>query len=611
MAGFIGEDQVRRIKEAVDLVQLMGEYTNLKKAGANFSGCCPFHQERTPSMHVYTDQQTYHCFGCQKHGDVITLVREKEHLDFNDAMEVLARRAGIELKFERGGTQMPRSERDQFVQAVEFAVKFYEDVLWNRREGQEAREYLASRGLSEAVCKRFRLGWAPGGGALIEEARRKRIDVQHLAKNDLAVDRNGRWVDRFFERVMFPIGDRFGNPIAFSGRLLPAAEKAAKEAGRGVGKYINSTDTPLYHKGNAVFNLHRARTVCREKGRLIVMEGPTDVMAADDAGFGECVAVLGTAMTPEHAKQLGSLVGHGGRLILLFDGDRAGQTNSLKAVRTCLSVGVPTWVAVIPNEMDPAELLKEDPTGGGKGAFEEVLAAARADGDHLLRNLAPRPYELDHRALLEVADQILACLRPLKDPELVSLYLRDMSSYLNLDQQRLQRRLAGGTEPAAEAGKLRIELSEPLQVILHILVQRPDLRAKAFDQMELEPSFFPEPWRVLADHLMVQPDSDHHVMLALPAVEEHQQLRVALFGWISTALTDRVPAIGEPEPYLAASILDQSLERLKDEVKRLGLAIAEAERSKDFAAADRLSADRLELTRRIKDLAGHSRLSAH
>ncbi len=466
MPGFIGEDQVRLIKSRIDLVQLMGEYTPLRKAGANFTGCCAFHQERTPSMYVYPDQQTYHCFGCGAHGDAIALLREKERVDFADAIELLAKRAGISIVYQNQGkgqfAQHAKGERDELLAMVEFATRFYEQVLWESPDGAQARAYLASRALGEAVCRRFRLGWAPGSGRLVDEARRKGLSEKLLLAADLAVDRAGRTADRFWERVMFPIADRFGNPIAFSARLLPEAEKKAKAEGRGVGKYVNNTDTPLYHKGHAVFNLHRARLANRERNRLIVMEGPTDVMAADEAGFGECVAVLGTALTADHARQLGNLVGNQGRLIILLDGDRAGQANSIKAVRTCLAVGVPVRVAVLPDELDPAELLGGDQAAreAGRARLEQVLAAGRSDIDHLLRALAPRPYELDSRDKLAVTDQVLEALRPMPDAELRALHVRDVADYFGIERVRLERRLAGvearaAAVPAPAAGPRR------------------------------------------------------------------------------------------------------------------------------------------------------------
>jgi len=614
MPGFIGEDQVRRIKEAVDLVQLLGDYTTLKRAGNHHTGCCPFHQERSPSMHVYDDGH-YHCFGCGAHGDVFTVIREKEHLDFSDAVEVLARRAGIEITYEAGrggGNRLARSERDQLTDAMELATRFYEHVLWETAGGKPARDYLASRGLSEAVIRKFRLGWAPGSGALVDEARRTRIDATLLAKLDLAIDRNGRWGDRFFERVTFPICDRFGHPIAFSCRLLPEAERRAKEEGRGVGKYVNSTDTPLYHKGDVIFNLHHARAPAKEKGRLIVMEGPTDVMAAADAGFSECVAVLGTALTPEHAKQLGTISGNGGKLVLLFDGDRAGQTNSLKAIRTCLMGGVPSWVAVVPNEMDPAELLKEDADGGGVAAFEQVLTNARADVDHLLRTLAPRPYELEHRDLLAVADQVLDCLRNLRDRELIDLYLRDLARYLNLDIQRLGKRLAGGAGgPVAAADATATpaapDLPAELDAVLHILVRRPELRPLAFDHLGLEPSHLPAAYRPILERLLLEPDCHADSLLLMGEEPELLPLKPALFRWVTRDLAERgtggIPP-GQEEQELRTSFERAIISPLEDEIHRIALQITEAIRDKNLRESMRLGAEQLALIKRLKDLRG-------
>lgn len=618
---FIGEDQVRQIKARVDLVQLMGEYTTLRKSGANFTGCCVFHQERTPSMYVYADQQTYHCFGCGAHGDAITLVREKERLEFTEVVEFLAKRAGVTVTYQdsgRGGDQhQARGVRDEQLAAVEFATQFYERVLWESPDAQGARDYLAKRAMSEQLCRRFRLGWSQGSGRLVEEGRRQGITAKTLMAVDLAVERNGRVVDRFFERVMFPICDRFGHPIAFSGRLLPEAERRAKEEGRGVGKYINNTDTPLYHKGGIVFNLHRARTVCRDKGRLIVMEGPTDVMAADDAGFSECVAVLGTALTPEHARQLGNLIGTTGKLIVLLDGDSAGQTNALKAVRTCLATGVPMRVAILPDELDPAELLAEDKDREhGRRVMEEVLASGRADIDHLLRTLAPRPYELDNRAQVAITDQLLEALRPMPDPELRALHLRDVGEWLGIERSRLERRLASveakppartaATSEDAPSGPEVPPLSPDQELCLHVLVRCADLRAHAGDDLGLEPSHFPAPWSELAGQLLLDHAADIHVLVASDLLQRQPALQRAAFAWANTDLAARQPAVGDPRTSLAEAIQKLKRTRLTDELRRLTFAVAEAEKARDFQRAGALSREKRDVTQALKDIAGQS-----
>ncbi len=614
MSGFIGEDQVRTVKNHIDLVQLMGEYTSLKKAGANFTGCCVFHQERSPSMYVYADQQTYHCFGCGAHGDVISLVREKEHLEFSDAVEFLARRAGITLTYEKTGrNQLARGQRDDLMQVVEFATSFYERQLWDTPDGAEARAYLASRHLSPATCRRFRLGWSPGRGRLVEEARRQGFSTKALLALDLAVERDGRINDRFYERVMFPISDRFGHPIAFSARLLPAAERKAKEEGRGVGKYVNNTDTPLYHKGAIVFNLHRARLIARDRGRLMVMEGPTDVMAADDAGFGECAAVLGTALTVEHAKQLGNIVGVSGRLIILLDGDRAGQTNALKAVRTCLQAGVPVRIAMMPDELDPGELLSDpEKREQGRHVLEQVLATAHSDLDHLLRNLAPRPYELDNRTRLSITDQLLDAVRPMPDPELRALYLRDIAEWMSMDVLRLEKRLAGeGKTPGESLQDSQPESSvEPLpstlELIMHILLRCPNLRGDAVDEYSIEPSTFPTPWRDIAAHILLHHDADLHALTMLEAVQQHSALHAAVYQWCNNDLATRVPAITDPVASLHDAVLSLQVAALQEDLKRLTFQISEAERTRDFTKASSLSVEKRDVHRRLNDMLGRS-----
>jgi DNA primase catalytic core len=621
MAGFLGDDQVRRVKDAIDIVQLMGEYAALRKSGKTFACCCPFHQERSPSCYVYPDTQSYYCFGCQAHGDAISLIRAKENVSFTDAIELLARRAGIQLVYENGKGQN-RGERDAFIAACNFASQFYEKCLWEDDGAAAARAYLLERRqLAKTTCERFRLGWAPGRGTLVEAAKRKGIDPQLLARLDLAVERDGRLVDRFYERVMFPICDRFGNPLAFSARLLPEAEKAAKEAGRGVGKYVNNTDTPLYHKGSTVFNLHRARTVARDAGRLIVMEGPTDVMAADQAGIGECVAVLGTALTPEHAKQLGALVGDKGRLLLLLDGDRAGQTNALKGIRTCLAVGVPVRVAILPDEMDPSELLAEGPGGvatpEAKATFEKVLAGARADVDHLLRASAPRPYDLARDDLVRAVDEILAAVRPMPDPEQRTLALEEVGQWFNLPKDRLAKRLVEGAPapaaaaPAGEPTAPVLELPSPAaEVVLHLLVAHPSLRAIAADDFQLEPSHLPAPWDALLGALLALPEADPDAICAAEGVLTHEGLQAAVRRWAATPVDARLrrntaprPEGEDLRPELENRVRQLRRAGLDAAIHRLGAEIKDSEKARDFARIKVLMTERSELQRQARDLA--------
>jgi DNA primase catalytic core len=608
MSGFLGDDQVRRVREAIDLVQLMSEYTPVRKSGANFACCCPFHQERSPSMYIYTGDQHYYCFGCKAHGDAITLIREKENVAFSDAVEMLAKRAGIELVWKQGAGRGrdERGERDRQLAALELACAFYESSLWESMEAQAARDYLlVRRRLSEETCRRFRVGWAPGRGQLMEVARDRGVEANLLASLDLAVERTGRLTDRFFERITFPICDRFGHPLAFSARLLPEAEAAAKAAGRGVGKYVNNTDTPLYHKSSNVFNLHHARISCRDEGRVVVMEGPTDVMAADQAGFRACVAVLGTALTPEHAKQLGTLIGREGRLILLLDGDRAGQENALKAARTCLAAGVPAQVAILPDELDPAELLAEASAGDASHAvFERVLASARGEFDHLLRALAPRPMELDRRAQLTIADQLIAAVRGEPDRELRELHLRDAAGWLGLPEDALARRLAGeGAASTAEAARPE-ETGEPLSAhleeALHILLLQKELRSTAADDLRLEPRHWPKPWSALAAALLLTDCSDVHAVTADEGVAAVPVLVEAVHRLSALGLSARVPAVADPAARLAEIAGSMHKAELVEGLRRLDHELGEARRGGDRVRERELLAERFAVAKNLR-----------
>ncbi len=650
MAGFLGDDQVRQIKDATDLVDLMAQYTTVRRAGHDYKACCPIHNERSPSLHIYVDQQTYHCFGCGAHGDVISLVREKEALEFVDALEFLARRSGIELVYEKGKKGMERSERERLFDIMELATAFYEHQLWETEAGAPARAYLESRGLSEDICRRFRLGWAPGRGALVAAGRRRHFDNRDMLRLDIAVDRDGRVADRFYDRLMFPICDRFGKPIAFSGRLLPAAERAAKEAGRGVGKYINSRDTPLYNKGSVVFNLHQARSEARTAARLMVMEGPTDVMAAAQAGAPECVAVLGTALTAEHAKQLGSVMGDSGRLILLFDGDAAGQKNSVKAIKTCLLAAVPTRAAVVPDGHDPAELLSEQ----GVAGFNVVIEGQQSDIDYLLRTLAPRPYELDQRALLKVIDEILQVLKPITDGELLGLYLQTLAQYVNIEETRLQRRLhevielplpprqrnvaqeqttrrtaspaqsvpdrnsppdsAGEDDEYDEYGHPHDEshagyeeyVEEPVlpsldreqAIILHILMRHAALRGPAFDDFGCEPAHFPYPWRIIVERFVSDPELSGSELAASPGLEQWAEVRRRAFACVQRSVrSDGIDVDQHTEPLIKEAISKLRIGQTALQIKAAEHELKEAQHRGDFAKARTLFEDIMRLRR--------------
>lgn len=359
--GYYGDDQRDLVKARTDIAVLVGEYSVLRRSGPDLVCCCVFHQERTPSMHVYVDERRYHCFGCGAHGDAIDLVMERERCDFREALEFLARRAGVVLVPQGGGAAKgpTKAKREQLLAVVAFAQRFYEQQLWSPA-GAAGLAYLRGRGFTDETIRAFGCGWAPGRAQLVSQARAAGdIALEHLVATGLAKDRDHGLGDVFFDRVTFPICNRFGDPIAFTGRILPEAEAKARAGGGDVRKYVNSTETPLFHKGATIWNLHRAKEAARTSKRLLVMEGPTDVMAAHQLGLSDCCACLGTAFTGEHATLLNQAVGPDGTVLLVLDGDDAGQKGAAKAVRTALAAGVLVSVVVLPDQLDIAELLVE------------------------------------------------------------------------------------------------------------------------------------------------------------------------------------------------------------------------------------------------------------
>ena len=611
VAGFIGDEQLRKVRDATDLVQLVGQYVPVQRSGVNFKACCPFHDERTPSFYIYTDDAHYHCYGCAAHGDAIDFVREKENLEFVEAVEFLARQAGVEVVYERGSAdqnRLRRSEREDLLELMERSTALYECFLWERPEGAEARAYLAKRGLQEETGREFRLGWAPGRNALVQGAIKRGVDPDALLKLNLAMDRNGQLVDRFFDRLLFPICDRFGQPIAFSGRLLPAAERAAKEAGRGVGKYVNSTDTPLYHKRAIVYNMHRARGHCRKDGRLLIMEGPTDVMAAHQAGLANAVAVLGTALTEDHARQLGKAIGDRGRVVLLFDGDSAGQSNSIKAVRTCLAASLPTRVAVLPAGADPAELL----AAGEQVAFEAVIAEGRPDIVHLLRSLAPRPHQLAPQQLWQVADDLLATLVQVADPDMRDDYLDEVSRYLAVDILRLHRRLANLTAPVARVSDESMSsvppvaelpaLDKPQETVLHLLIRHPDCRDRVLDEAGVEPRAWPRPWSDLVTALVADPAMAFDQLRQLPPVQAHPAIDEQLFRWRHEGRSRFAEELDDPEQVLASAIPALQEACLEADIGRLEHEMRIAQQDGDVSRAGELFGELMALQQQRTDL---------
>ena len=366
----IKDASVEAVKNASEILPLVEDYVRLRKAGGTYKGLCPFHQEKTPSFTVSPARGTYKCFGCGEGGDAISFVEKLEQVDFVGAIETLAKRFGVQIEYEEISPEAERERRrkERLGQLLERATVFYERVLWEGEQGAFAREYLASRGLGEEVCRAFRLGYAPGGPTLARRALQEGYEREELLGAGLS---NRRGNDYFQRRLVFPLADARGGVRGFQARKLHDDDPLPP-------KYVNSPESDLFKKGDLLYGLDSARQPIAKEDRAVVVEGNTDVLALRQAGFLPVVASMGTALTEKQLKELGRLTK---RLFLCFDSDAAGTEATLRGMELAVTQGFEVKVVPLPKGSDPAD----DPA-----TFQERLSAPVSYLVHRVRLLHDR-----------------------------------------------------------------------------------------------------------------------------------------------------------------------------------------------------------------------------
>jgi len=355
----MARDQVREIKERLDILDVIGDYVPLKKVGKNYRGLCPFHAEKTPSFYVSPERQTYHCFGCGRGGDVFSFIMEKEGLTFPEAMHLLAERAGVKLD---EGSAYKKPKDMGIFDVMEEAASFFREQLWSNA-GRAAFKYLSRRGLNEEDLREFEIGWAPESWDSLKRhlERENGQKAVSLALEAGILIRGPKGIyDRFRGRVIFPIRDVRGKLIGFGGRII---------SGEGA-KYINSPESPIFMKGMSLFLLHRAKNHIRERKRAILVEGYMDALKLHIKGFPESVATLGTAVTEEQASLLKRFTE---RVFLCYDADVAGQEANLRGMYLLQRMGLDVRVVALPAGKDPDDLLSGE---DGQESFKKLLNKA-------------------------------------------------------------------------------------------------------------------------------------------------------------------------------------------------------------------------------------------
>ncbi|MGD8289849.1 MAG: DNA primase, partial [Gemmatimonadota bacterium] len=454
----IPDDMVEEVRSRADIVDVVGEFVQLKKAGREFKANCPFHEERTPSFYVVPDKGFYKCFGCGKSGDVFSFVMERQGMDFVEAVKYVAARSGVEVREVKRGREEDDPNRPLY-EINAFARDWFGAQLTEEAGGTRARAYLEARGVGSDTWERFGLGYAPDEWrALREAAGTHGFDEELMMQVGLlgTSERSSEPYDRFRGRIIFPIEGLSGKVIAFGGRVL---DDGAKDAP----KYLNSPETPVYHKGENLYGLSWAKNAIRRQERALIVEGYMDVVSLAAHGVEHVVAPLGTALTPEQAKLLSRYCT---QILLLFDSDAAGLKASFRAADVLLAAGLHPQIVTLPPGEDPDTLVRSEGVEALEGHLDDAVDVL----DRKLQILEERSYFSSIERTRQALDRLLPTIRAAADPALRDIYVdrvaaktgvrrETIEAEIERDRQRETRRQSSA--PAQRAPSARPARPKP------------------------------------------------------------------------------------------------------------------------------------------------------
>ena len=489
------------IKTKLNVVDFVGEYVKLKKSGANFRGLCPFHQEKTPSFMVSPTKQIWHCFGCGLGGDVFEFVKQLEGVEFPEALQILAARAGIVLERPTIEYQKSSDEKKTLYAINELAARFYAKVLSDSQVAAEAREYLSKRGFRPETIAAWQLGYAPNDFHTFENfITKKGYQKSEAVKAGLLIEKDGGFFDRFRDRVMFPLLDQHGRVVGFTARILHETEGAAK--------YVNSPETGIYSKSYLVYGLHAAKTAIRHTDSVVVVEGNADVITCHEAGFKNVVGSSGTAFT---SGQLELLKRFSPNLIFAFDVDEAGLLATRRAVELALTQGFNVKIASIPKGLakDPDELIRRDPA-----LWQGTVEAAKNFLDFYFDAVFANLNLEDSLAKKQAVAELVPLLSLLPDPLDRGHYLQRLALKLLVDEklllELLNRRLQAREQktPASRPSPVKKTRQELLERRVLSLLFRTGAE-------------FPDEWAVLSDDDFTYPFLQQVFFEVKPLIQNH------------------------------------------------------------------------------------------
>jgi DNA primase len=420
----ISQDKIAEIRRRASIVEVISDFVTLKKAGRNYMGLCPFHAEKTPSFTVSEDKGIYHCFGCQTGGSVFHFLMQYDHLTFPEAIERVAKRYGIVVeRSDRSGASSTDGKREHLYRVNEQAAANYQKILYHHPEGAKALEYLKARGVDEPTARKFMLGYAPqSGSGLFQVMRQEKIPVDDALRLGLIGQRGPqKFYEKFFARVVFPIVNPAGKIVAFGGRVLD----------QGLPKYLNSSETPLFHKGSTLYGLYQAKDAIRKADRAVVVEGYLDVIALSQHDVSYAVATLGTALTAEHVRALSRYTRN---IIALFDGDDAGQKAAARSFEIFVEAGLFGRAAFLPEGDDPDSYVRRH----GKASMEAILDRAVPLADYFFSWLERR-YGKTLEGKSQIAAEVSRTLAKVSNALEADLLVRRAVDMLGIREELLRR----------------------------------------------------------------------------------------------------------------------------------------------------------------------------
>jgi len=490
----IAQDKISQIRQRASIVEVIADYVPLKKAGRNHMGLCPFHGEKSPSFTVSEEKGIYHCFGCHAGGSVFHFLMQYDHLSFPEAVERVAQRYGIAVESDaRARKPQETGERERLYLLNERAAAHYQKILFGQPEGDRARAYLKRRGVDEETARKYRLGFAPQNGAgLLGLIRQENFSVNDALRLGLVGQRGAQQLhEKFFARVMFPIVNAAGKVVGFGGRVLD----------QGIPKYLNSSETPLFHKGATVYGLYQAKEAIRQADRIVVVEGYLDVIALAQFGVHYSVATLGTALTVDHVRTLSR---YSKNIIALFDGDDAGRKAAARSFEIFIEAGMLGRAAFLPKGEDPDTFIRAH----GKAALEAVLERAVPLADYYFSWLEER-----HGKTLEgksqIASELSRVLAKITNPFEIDLLVRRAVDRLGIREESLRRPVAAQAGRAGPARSVaapspqsnRDDIAE--RSILSLMLRSPALLARVAQEREAR-LWFGAKWRPLVDGIIAE-----------------------------------------------------------------------------------------------------------